>query len=207
MSNNKVDFSALLKYLPQESYEPVLVYIYEYKVQLTIARSRQSILGDYRHAHLGKGHRISVNGDLNKYAFLITLLHEIAHLITFEKYGRTVQPHGKEWKQNFSNLLLKFVGKNIFPNDVEDALDKSIKNPAASSCADEKLLRVLKEYDTPKDGMKFLEHLPEAAVFKIKGDRIFLKGEKVRKRFKCKEMATGKWYLFSPVYEVETIKS
>ena len=205
MSTTKVDFSALQKYLPDGSYEPVLDYIYEYKIQLTIARSRQSVLGDYRHAHLGKGHRISVNGDLNKYSFLVTLLHEIAHLITFEKHGRKVQPHGAEWKQFFGNLLANFIGKNIFPDDVEKALNKSIKNPAASSCGDEKLLRVLKKYDAPKEGVIFIEQLPEGAIFEIKGNRVFQKGEKIRKRFKCKEIATNKWYLFSPVYEVKSI--
>ena len=205
MSNTKVDFSALQKYLPDGSYEPVLAYIYEYKIQLTIARSRQSVLGDYRHAHQGKGHRISVNGDLNKYSFLVTLLHEIAHLITFEKHGRKVQPHGQEWKQFFGNLLANFIGKNIFPDDVEKALNKSIKNPAASSCGDEKLLRVLKKYDAPKEGIIFIEQLQEGAIFEIKGNRVFQKGEKIRKRFKCKEIATNKWYLFSPVYEVKSI--
>ena len=205
MSTTKVDFSALQKYLPDGSYEPVLDYIYEYKIQLTIARSRQSVLGDYRHAHLGKGHRISVNGDLNKYSFLVTLLHEIAHLITFEKHGRKVQPHGAEWKQFFGNLLANFIGKNIFPDDVEKALNKSIKNPAASSCGDEKLLRVLKKYDAPKEGIIFIEQLQEGAIFEIKGNRVFQKGEKIRKRFKCKEIATNKWYLFSPVYEVKSI--
>ena len=205
MSTTKVDFSALQKYIPAGSYEPVLAYIYEYKIQLTIARSRQSVLGDYRHAHQGKGHRISVNGDLNKYAFLVTLLHEIAHLITFEKHGRKVQPHGQEWKQFFGNLLANFIGKNIFPDDVEKALNKSIKNPAASSCGDEKLLRVLKKYDAPKEGVIFIEQLPEGAIFEIKGNRVFQKGEKIRKRFKCKEIATNKWYLFSPVYEVKSL--
>ena len=205
MSNTKVDFSALQKYLPDGSYEPVLAYIYEYKIQLTIARSRQSVLGDYRHAHQGKGHRISVNGDLNKYSFLVTLLHEIAHLITFEKHGRKVQPHGQEWKHFFGNLLANFIGKNIFPDDVEKALNKSIKNPAASSCGDEKLLRVLKKYDAPKEGIIFIEQLQEGAIFEIKGNRVFQKGEKIRKRFKCKEIATNKWYLFSPVYEVKSI--
>jgi SprT protein len=202
MSKSKVDFSALQKYLPNGSYDAVLDYIYQYKIQLTVARSRQSILGDYRHAYQDKGHRISVNGDLNIYAFLVTLLHEIAHLITFEKHGRNVQPHGQEWKQNFGNLLSNFVGKNIFPEDVEKALQKSIQNPAASSCGDERLLRVLKKYDTPKEGVILLEQLPAGAVFKIKGERVFIKGEKIRKRIKCQEVATKKWYLFSPVYEI-----
>jgi SprT protein len=202
MAKTKVDFSALQNYLPLGSYEIVIEYIYTYKIQLTVSKSRQSVLGDYRHAYLDKGHRISVNGDLNKYAFLVTLLHEIAHLITFEKHGRKVQPHGTEWKTNFGNLLSTFTAKNIFPSDIEQALIRSIKNPAASSCGDEKLLRVLKNYDKPKEGILFVEQIAAGEKFVIKGNRIFEKGEKIRKRFKCKEIATGKWYLFSPVYEV-----
>ncbi len=202
MAKDKVDFTALTNFIPIDSYEPVLSYIIEYKVQLTVTRSRSSVLGDYRHAHAGKGHRISVNGDLNKYSFLITLLHEIAHLITFEKYGNKVSPHGQEWKMFFGNLLKIFVEKNIFPTDVQQTLLRSLNNPAASSCGDEKLLRVLKKYDEQKEGVYFVEQILEGEKFKIKGNRIFQRGEKIRKRFKCKELATGKWYLFSPVSEV-----
>jgi SprT protein len=202
MPKEKVDFSTLASYVPNGSFEPVLQYIVEYKVQLTVTRSRSSVLGDYRHAHAGKNHRISVNGDLNKYSFLITLLHEIAHLITFEKHGNRVQPHGQEWKMYFGNLLTVFTQKNIFPDDVQQTLLRSINNPAASSCGDEKLLRVLKKYDEHKEGIFFVEQITQGEKFKIKGNRIFEKGEKIRKRFKCKEIATGKWYLFSPVSEV-----
>jgi SprT protein len=202
MANEKVDFSALQKYIPQGSYDLVLSYIYKHKIQLKVSKSRKSILGDYRHAHQGKGHRISVNGDLNKYAFLITLLHEIAHLITFENYGRRVQPHGAEWKKAFGILLSDFVQMQIFPSDIQTTLIQSIKNPAASSCADEKLLRVLKQYDPVKEGVLFIEQIPTGATFAIKGNRLFIKGEKNRKRYKCQEVATRKWYLFSPVYEV-----
>lgn len=202
MPKEKVDFSALANYVPDGSFEPVLQYIIDYKVQLTVTRSRSSILGDYRHAHAGKNHRISVNGDLNKYSFLITLLHEIAHLITFEKYSNRVQPHGQEWKMLFGNLLTVFTQKNIFPDDVQQTLLRSINNPAASSCGDEKLLRVLKKYDERKEGIFFVEQITQGEKFKIKGNRIFEKGERIRKRFKCKEIATGKWYLFSPVSEV-----
>ncbi len=203
MSKNKVDFSALKDYLPDGSFELVMDYLHNYKIQLTVTRSRSSILGDYRHAHLNKGHRISVNGDLNKYSFLITLLHEIAHLFTFVNNPKRVQPHGAEWKSNFGDILTVFITKNIFPLDVQAALLFSLDNPAASSCSDEKLLRVLKNYDQKKDEIYFVEQLLVGQHFKIKGNRIFEKGEQIRKRFKCKEVATGKWYLFSPVSEVK----
>ncbi|MEP6713618.1 MAG: SprT-like domain-containing protein [Ferruginibacter sp.] len=205
MPKQQVSFSALIPYLPQGSFESVVHYIEFYKVQLTVSRQRQTILGDYRHAHAGKGHRISVNGNLNKYSFLITLLHELAHLFTYERHSHRVPAHGQEWKNEYGKILAEFLSKKIFPADVETALVQTLKNPAASSCGDEKLLRVLKNYDPKKAGHFFIEQFPAGALFKIKGDRIFKKGEKIRKRFKCREIATGKWYLFSGVYEAEHV--
>lgn len=195
----------LKQFIPEESLEEVLHYLRHYKVQLTITRQRQSILGDYRHAHEGQGHRISVNGNLNKYSFLITLLHELAHLFTYERFGHRVQSHGAEWKIEFGKILSKFLERKVFPADIAATLLRSLKNPAASSCGDEQLLRVLRNYDKTKDHHYLVEQLAEGALFRIKGGRIFRKGEKVRKRFKCIEVATKKLYLFSGVYEVEII--
>jgi hypothetical protein len=205
MAKEKVPFTTLKDFVPEESFEEVMAYLNHYKVHLTIARQRQSILGDYRHAQEGKNHRISVNGNLNKYAFLITLLHELAHLFTYERYGHRVMAHGKEWKQEFSKILALFLTKKIFPPSIEETLLHSLKNPAASSCADEKLLRVLKQYDPAKEGFMLIEQLPASSLFAIKGNRIFKKGEKIRKRYKCQEIATSKWFLFSPVYEVKLV--
>lgn len=202
MSRTEVSFDALAGYLPEGSFEPVMALIREYKVQLTITRKRKSVLGDYRHAHAGLGHRISVNGDLNKFSFLITLLHELAHLVTFEKYKHAVQPHGKEWKTFFAGLLADFINKEIFPADIRATLVRSLKSPAASSCADEELLRVLKKYDPRKANVFFVEELSAGEQFCTADKRVFIRGEKIRKRYKCREPATGKWYLFSPVYEV-----
>ena len=128
MPKKQVPLNTLEEYLPENCCEEVIHYLNKYKVQLTVTRQRQSILGDYRHAHMGKSHRISVNGNLNKYSFLITLLHELAHLFTFDNYGNRVQPHGKEWKNIFSQLLSSFISKKIFPNDIEKALFKTINN-------------------------------------------------------------------------------
>ena len=205
MPKEKVPFQQLKQYIPEESFEGVMYYLQHYKVQLTVTRARQSILGDYRHAHEGKNHRISVNGNLNKYSFLITLLHELAHLFTYERFGHRVQAHGAEWKEAFGKILAQFLETKVFPPDIAATLTRSLQNPAASSCADEKLLRVLKNYDPVKEGFFLLEQLPGGAVFEIKGKRVFIKGEKIRKRIKCREMETGKWYLFSPVYEVKLV--
>lgn len=205
MAKQEAPLIQLQDYLPPGSFDDVLFYLQHYKVHLTITRKRESILGDYRHAHVDKNHRISVNGNLNPYAFLITLLHELAHLFTYEKYGHRVQAHGREWKDEFGKILARFLLKKVFPADIEKVLLHTLKNPAASSCGDEKLLRALHQYDEKQAGVQLVEQLPEGALFAIKGGRIFKKGKKVRKRFKCVEVKTGKLYLFNPVYEVQAL--
>jgi hypothetical protein len=176
-------------------------------VHLTITRERKSILGDYRHAIGAKNHRISVNGTLNPYAFLITLIHELAHLVTFMKYGNEVNAHGKEWKRLYAELMSKFLHVNIFPPDIEKSLERSLHNLPASSCADEKLMRVLKKYDLNKEGLMLVEQVPDGAVFSIEGGNQFKKGKQLRKRFQCEEIKTGRLYLFSPVYEVKLLEN
>src|SRR5690349_1539942 len=147
MARKEAHISTLQDYLPPNTYDAVLTYLQHYHVHLTVARERKSILGDYRHRVHGKNHRISVNGNLNKYSFLITLLHELAHLLTFEKFGNRVAAHGREWKVVFGQLLAQFIEQKVFPADINHALLQSLHNPAASSCADEVLLRILRNYD------------------------------------------------------------
>src|SRR5439155_16743344 len=121
MHKKEAPIDHLQKFLPPNTYDAVLQYLQFYKVHLTVAAERKSILGDYRHRLHDKNHRISVNGNLNKFAFLITLLHELAHLLTFEKFRNKVDPHGKEWKLIFGQLLEQFIAKDVFPPDIKKA--------------------------------------------------------------------------------------
>ncbi len=132
-------------------------------------------------------------------------MHELAHLLAFEKFGNRIQAHGKEWKTVYSNILHSFTNKKIFPADIEDALQKSIKNPAASSCAEEDLMRVLRRYDERKKDVYLIEELPPKTLFKTEDGRVFEKGERLRKRYRCTEKKTGLVYLFSSVHEVKLI--
>jgi hypothetical protein len=204
MSRKEVPISHLQDFLPANTYDSVLHYLKFYGVHLTVARERKSILGDYRHRIGNYNHRISVNGNLNPYSFLITLLHELAHLLTFEKFGNKVQSHGREWKQTFGQLLDRFIKQEVFPPDIQRELMRSLKNPTASSCADDNLLRVLKIYDKESD-LIFVEEIPAGSLFKTHDGRIFRKGEQLRKRYKCEEVTTRRTYFFSPVYEAEVV--
>src|SRR5437762_1245632 len=205
MSKKEAPIDYLQKFLPPGTYEAVLQYLQHYKVHLTVARERKSILGDYRHRTHFANHRISVNGNLNKFSFLITLLHELAHLLTFERFGNTVLSHGKEWKIIYGKLLDQFIQNKIFPGDIQQELLSSLKNPAATSCAEDGLIRVLRKYDDTKSHNRLVEEIPENGIFRCNDGRVFKKGMKMRKRFQCIEVKTGKVYLFSPVYEVEIL--
>ncbi|HXB05988.1 MAG TPA: SprT-like domain-containing protein [Puia sp.] len=202
MPKKEAPLDYLRRWIPGDAAPLVLEYLNHYNVHLTITRERKSVLGDYRHATRTSNHRISVNGNLNHYSFLITLIHELAHLVTFMEWGNGVNSHGKEWKAIYRKMLEEFIRLSVFPTDILSALKKSLHNLPASSCADENLMRVLKKYDEDSGGLMLVEQIPEGACFSLEDKRIFRKGKKLRKRYQCTELATGKLYLFSPIYEV-----
>ena len=205
MPKKEEKIEVLQQYLPEDTFDAIHTYLRDYHVHLTISGKRKSILGNYRHRTQYTNHHISVNGNLNVYSFLITLLHELSHLLTFEQYGNKVLPHGGEWKSIYAGLLRQFLENKIFPAEIECELLLSIKNPAAGCAAEDGLMRVLRKYDAKGTAHLLLEELPSSAQFRIEDGRVFIKGEKLRKRFKCRELQTEKDYLFSPIYEVELV--
>jgi hypothetical protein len=192
----------LSKYVPEGAAGIVASWVIDLNFDLHISHERQSKYGDYRYGHGYKRPRISVNHNLNPYAFLVTLVHEVAHLTSHKKYGSRIKPHGVEWKQEFRLAMRPFFLKKTFPPHLETALQDYLNNPAASSCSDENLYRTLKSFDDSSVPYVHLEDLKEGAVFRASRGRIFTKGPRLRKRFKCREESSGHYYLFSPVAEV-----
>lgn len=189
-------------FVPQGTAEMLGRWIIHFNFDLKITQVRQSKFGDYRPPHKGKRHQITVNGNLNPYAFLVTLVHEIAHLTTHEKFGHHIKPHGTEWKEQFRLLMEPFFQKQIFPHGLSISLRKYLQNAAASSCTDEDLYRALKQFDKPGEKFVHVEDIPLHSVFKFGKNRYFRKGERIRKRYKCVEMNSGHQYLFNPLAEV-----
>ncbi|AIM36164.1 hypothetical protein KO02_05215 [Sphingobacterium sp. ML3W] len=201
------DYSGTLrKYMPEVAAPIISRWINDTGCLLKISKSRSTKFGDYRAPYRGAGHRISVNHDLNPYAFLITTIHEFAHLKTWQQFKHQVKPHGIEWKDNFKQLMDPFLQLEVFPQEIKDAVVKYLENPAASSCTDLHLFRTLQRFDKQSEQIFTVEMLPEKEHFKLKNGRIFQKQSKIRKRYRCLEIMTNKVYLFSPIAEVDPIQ-
>jgi len=79
-----------------------------------------------------------------------------------------------------------------------------MSDPAASSCTDLNLHRVLRAHDTGRTPVSTIESIAENTVFAFR-NRVFRKGKKLRKRYRCVELPSQKVYLFHPVAEVDAI--
>ncbi|MFX0557549.1 SprT-like domain-containing protein [Maribacter sp. CXY002] len=196
----------LVKYVPERAVVMCLELIMENSVHLKIVNERVTRHGDYRRLFNGQ-HQITVNATLNRYRFLITLVHEIAHLVAFEKYGKHIKPHGLEWKKTFQHLMLPFIRPEVFPSKLLPLLAKHFRNPKASSSTDAQLSVALKMFDEQQSEKSYVFEIPIGSVFRIYNGKLFKKGNKRIKRFACVEIKTGRMYLFQPNAEVELINS
>lgn len=194
--------NTLSKYLPDEAIMPVFELIEQHHVQLRISRARRTKLGDYRPTHRGEPHRISINHNLNKYSFLITLIHEIAHLVVHERYGFKVKPHGVEWKMAYKELMQPFLTLNIFPPDLNRVLNKFLKNAKASSYSSTELVRLLRAYDEEQLPGIPIEEIAINSIFKTLNNQQYKVIEKRRKRYKCLNLDNRRLYLFDPLVQV-----
>lgn len=201
--SKKVKVTQQLKSFLPEGFEQMLAdLIFSEPVSFKIVRPRNTKLGDFRAGINGEKHQITVNGNLNKYSFLITSLHEFAHLKAFIKFGHRIKPHGEEWKFEYRKLLVPAIDLKILPSDIVKALVNSLVNTKASSCSDINLMRVLKNYDSDMHKKVFLESIPINSIFILQGKK-FLKGELRRKRYLCQDIQTKKQYLVHALSEVE----
>lgn len=194
----------LKKYLPERAIAPCLELIKSTGVHLKIVNERVTRHGDYRRMPDGR-HQITVNASLNKYRFLLTLIHEIAHLAAFEKYGRQIKPHGVEWKRTFQYLMLPYIRPEIFPEQLLPLLARHFKNPKASSSTDAQLSMALQRFDEQNSDKTYVFEVPLGSVFRIYNGKLYKKGNRRVKRYECVELATGKLYLFQPNAEVELV--
>ncbi len=207
MKKKETPINYLQNFLPDNTFEMVAPYFRNHTIHLTLTHERKSVLGDYRQPMPDANyHRISVNVNLNKYSFLITLLHELAHMLTYVHFKDTVSPHGKEWKTQFRHVLIPYIGKGIFPQDVEKALISYLRNPAASTCTDPGLFKALYRYDEQKPGHKLVDDIEPGQWFQTEEGRVYEKIEQLRTRCLCRDIVSRRKYFFPGIVEVKHIR-
>ncbi len=198
----------LAEYIPQAAVDEVVKLLYDHKeLYLKITRQRTTKLGDYKKINKLQ-HRITINYNLNPYQFLLTLLHEVAHFLTYKRYGTHIKPHGNEWKQTFSKLLQNYIKPEIFPKELLPALQKYARNPKASTAGDGDLYLLLSQYNTRQNpNAKYIFQLQTGQIFALPNGSRYQLQEKRRTRYKCLRLDNQKIYLIHQNAEVYPINS
>ncbi len=189
------------KYVPEEAAALFHEWTHHEPVSYRITKPRNTKLGDFRAPVQGFPARISVNGNLNPYAFMVTFTHEFAHYLDFKQRKTLKNPHGPEWKQVYGMLLSQVLERELFPKALEPVIHRHIQNPKAASCSDPALNAALKQFDDSPQ--PFLKELPENSYFRVSNGRVFRKGPLRRTRYRCQEVDSGRWYLVHGQSEVE----
>jgi hypothetical protein len=184
----------LSQHVPAGTVEYALQLWKETPFMLKVTGRRTSKVGDFTGCRNSARHRITVNRDLNPYVFLLTYIHEVAHLRVYLHYGNRVDPHGSEWKNVFRHLLAPVLNNAVFPPKIHHRLLIHMANPKASSFADRELTVALMEHDAGAANHTMVGDLPEGSVFKLQG-KYFRKGKLRRTRILCHEIRSKRQYL------------
>lgn len=188
----------LSNYLPIGAEQWVEKWCAGHRVIIEIKSARKRKLGDYRKEK--NCHKISVNHDLNENLFFLTLTHEIAHLLSFAKYGKEIKPHGREWKFVFGKLIHQSL--EVYPKDLQLILLNFAQNPKANFYAYAPLVSYFHHQKHPE--ALFLKDLEEGSLFFLE-DKKFLKGEKRKIKYICTEQISGKSYIIDGLALVKLI--
>lgn len=191
----------------QNKIEPSLLpiihrWLQPYRVIIKFARSRQTKHGDFRPGQKGLASVITLNQDLKPLQCLLTLTHEIAHLMVWSRYGRRAAPHGKAWKACFGELLNSLAMQECLPTAFRQAIAQHAFQPTASSARDVNLMTVIRQLEG--HGAVWLSDLSLGEEFRFRG-QTFVKLKDNRTRCKCRHLGNQALYHVSKTASVERI--
>ncbi|MCY4298647.1 MAG: sprT domain-containing protein [Flavobacteriaceae bacterium] len=199
MDGKTEPFSFLKNYLPNDSYPIIARYLKNKVILVKVTPPRMTKAGDFTFIkNQPNSCRITVNNSGNKYEFLITLVHEIAHFYVFLKHKNNylkLKPHGYQWKTEFSSLMQPLMSQKIFPKSVLERLKRHMMDPKASTSTDVLLVKALNQY-APKTNHISVREIPIGKTFLFRNGIQYTRGRKKIKRIECIEITTGKKYLF-----------
>jgi SprT protein len=167
-----------------------------------LRKARQTKIGDFSCKH-GQTPQITVNNDLHPYLFLITYVHEVAHLHVHQQFGHRVEAHGEEWKNIFRELMMPLMTSEIFSSEkILRGLKRHMVNPKASTYSDTDLTELLRSVDAKWSRATLLSEIPEGSLFGLHG-KWFRKGALQRTRVLCLELKTKRKFLVPADMPVE----
>lgn len=203
--------SDINSYIPDSAAPDVVAYLNSNKVRLVITKHRVTHLGTFSVDLRSRQVTITANGTLSEYHFLLVLLHEFAHLEVYKQYKQRVQPHGKEWKVCFGDLIYRYVQGKHFPEDLSSELLIFAANPSAAFNRKSKIAIALSKYERPENAQFSiyaplhddenritLKDIPIGSIFTIKNGMTLKKLElppRSRVRFLCIDIKTQRKYL------------
>lgn len=190
---------SLGRFLPPKTTSYVLSLLKHYPVVFKIVKPRKTKLGDFRASNKSGRCQITVNNNLEPLNFLITTIHEIAHLYNWMEYKGKISPHGKEWKTEYAKLFLPLLSQEYLSIDEVNVLKTHLNNPKASSCSDVNLINYFR-----KEGVKRVEEIGNGKSFILNG-KTFTIERKLRKRFLCLEHVSQRKYYVNGMAEVEEV--
>jgi hypothetical protein len=188
--------------------EPSLAYCLQLwadtPFRFKLRKSRQTKVGDFS-CRPGAVPQITVNDDLHPYTFLITYIHEVAHLHVYRVFGHRVEAHGAEWKKRFQQLMEPVMHEGVFPARLLEGLRTHMADPMASTFSDPAITRLLRSYDQRASQLTLLSDIPEGSIFSLNG-RWFRKGKVRRTRVLCKEVHSKRNYLVPVDVPVQNVQ-
>jgi SprT protein len=209
MTSTATDSNSILSLLTHTIPQASLTYAHELWKQspfeLKLTKSRQTKVGDFSCQHPSAHARITLNHDLNPYLFLLTYIHEVAHLRVYLSYGRNAEAHGQQWKTSFQQLLGPLLEESVFPTQILSELQRHMANPKASSFADGALTQALRSFDKNHHLAIVLSSVPEGSIFKLQG-KYFKKGKKRRTRVLCQEVKSKRNFLVPVEAQVSDVQ-
>lgn len=191
--NESTLYKILKDHVPAASLAYSFALWQKYKFQFKLRKSRITKVGDFT-CYPGSVPRITVNHDIDPYLFLITYIHEVAHLVVHLNHNNRVESHGKEWKLTFKELMEPVLNEAVFPKLLLNGLRKHLQNPKASTFSDSKFTQLLRLHDERQQNLVLLSQIPEGSVFGYHG-RWFRKGKLRRTRVECRELKSKMKYL------------
>lgn len=143
---------------------------------------------------------------MKPWMMFLVFVHELAHLKVFEKYGRRVLPHGKEWQESMRTLIVPLIEAQKIPEALKMRLLHYLVRLPATFNRDKALMHEILLLDGESLPV-LLSDWPFGKEFALAGGKRFVKIEKLRTRYRCVSTDNKRHYLISGHAEIIALQN